>query len=216
MMDLHTHTRFSDGIGYIRDNIAEAERKSLRIVGISDHVHFFTPHVLNSYLSLINQAKKESETIVLAGIEANILPEGVDITDDMRKRLDYVIASVHMYFNLGSHYKYLELVKPAIQDENVDIIGHFGNVFPYIGYPSIEDYKEIVNLAEEYGKGFEISARYRVPELDFIKLCIKRGVKLVFGSDAHQPKDVGNINWSLKAFKKAGGKKEDLLFSELL
>ncbi|RLF78922.1 hypothetical protein DRN44_09730, partial [Thermococci archaeon] len=127
-MDLHTHTRFSDGTGYIRDNIAEAERKGLRIVGISDHIHFFTPHVLNSYLSLINQAKKESETIVLAGIEANILPEGVDITDDMRKRLDYVIASVHMYFNLGSHYKYLELVKTAIQDENVDIIGHFGNV----------------------------------------------------------------------------------------
>ncbi|MCA6214309.1 PHP domain-containing protein [Thermococcus bergensis] len=216
MMDLHTHTRFSDGIGYIRDNIAEAERKGLKIVGISDHVHFFTPHLLNSYLSLIDQAKKESEITVLAGIEANILPDGVDINDDFRKKLDYVIASVHLYFEPGGHDEYLKLIKLAIQDENVDIIGHFGNVFPYIGHPSMEEYKEIIELAEEHGKAFEISSRYRVPDLDFIKLCIRKGVKLTFASDAHRPKDVGSISWSLKAFKKAGGKKEDLLFSELL
>ena len=216
MMDLHTHTRFSDGIGYIRDNIAEAERKGLKIVGISDHIHFFTPHLLNSYLSLIEQAKKESEIPVLAGVEANILPEGVDISDDFRKKLDYVIASVHLYFDPGRCDEYLELIKLAIRDENIDIIGHFGNVFPYIGYPSMEEYREIVDLAAEYGKAFEISSRYRVPELDFIKLCIKQGVKLTFASDAHQPRDVGSISWSLKAFKKAGGKKEDLLFSELL
>ena len=216
MMDLHTHTRFSDGIGYIRDNIAEAERKGLKIVGISDHIHFFTPHLLNSYLSLIEQAKKESEIPVLAGIEANIFSEGADISDDFRKKLDYVIGSVHLYFDPGRCDEYLELIKLAIRDENIDIIGHFGNVFPYIGYPSMEEYREIVDLAEEHGKAFEISSRYRVPELDFIKLCIKRGVKLIFASDAHQPRDVGSINWSLKAFKKAGGKKEDLLFSELL
>ncbi|WP_175060322.1 PHP domain-containing protein [Thermococcus sp. 2319x1] len=215
-MDLHTHTRFSDGIGNIRDNIAEAERKGLKIVGISDHAHFFTPHLLNSYLALMDQTKKESEITVMAGIEANILPEGVDINGDFRKKLDYVIASVHLYFDPGRYDEYLELIKLAIQDENIDIIGHFGNVFPYVGYPSIEEYKEIVELAEEYGKAFEISSRYRVPELDFIKLCIQKGVKLAFASDAHRPGDVGNISWSLKAFKKAGGKREDLLFSELL
>lgn len=216
MMDLHTHTRFSDGVGDIRDNIAEAERKGLNIVGISDHIHFFTPHLLNSYISLIEQAKKESEITVLTGIEANILPDGVDITDDFRKKLDYVIASVHLYFEPGRYDEYLKLIKLAIQDENVDIIGHFGNVFPYIGHPSMEEYKEIIELAEEHGKAFEISSRYRVPDLDFIKLCIRKGVKLTFASDAHRPKDVGSISWSLKAFKKAGGKKEDLLFSELL
>lgn len=216
MIDIHTHTKFSDGIGDIPDNIAEAERKRLQIIGISDHLHFFSNHVLNSYVSIIKQLKKESEIVVLAGIEANILPDGVDITSEIRKKLDYAIASVHIYFTLGGHEEYLNLVKVAIQDENIDIIGHFGNVFPYIGYPSIEEYKEIVALAEEYGKAFEISSRYRAPELDFIKLCIEKGVKLTFGSDAHQVRDVGNISWSLKAFQKAGGKKEDLLFSELL
>jgi len=216
MMDLHTHTQYSDGIGMIRDNIAEAEKKRLRIVGISDHIHYFTPKRLNAYISEIEQIKKESDITVLAGIEANILTTGVDITSEMAKKLDYVIASAHVWLDPEGIGAYLDLIKIAIQDEDVDIIGHFGNVFPYIGYPSYEEYLEIVELAEEYDKAFEISSRYRVPELDFIKLCIKKGIKLTFASDAHMPSEVGAIRWSEKVFKKAGGTKEDLLFSELL
>ncbi|ADT84036.1 PHP domain-containing protein [Thermococcus barophilus] len=216
MIDIHTHTQYSDGIGMIGDNVAEAEKKGLKLVGISDHVHYFTPKRLNTYISEIRQIKKDSEITVLAGIEANILATGVDITTEMAKKLDYVIASAHVWLDPGGIDAYLDLIKIAIQDENVDIIGHFGNVFPYIGYPSYEEYLEIVELAEEYGKAFEISSRYRVPELDFIKLCIRRGIKLTFASDAHIPSDVGAIRWSEKVFKKAGGTREDLLFSELL
>ncbi|HID03435.1 MAG TPA: PHP domain-containing protein [Desulfobacterales bacterium] len=43
MMDLHTHTQFSDGVGFIHDNVASAEERSLSMVGISDHIHYFTP-----------------------------------------------------------------------------------------------------------------------------------------------------------------------------
>ena len=214
MMDMHTHTQYSDGIGTIRDNVAEAEKKALRLIGISDHIHYFTPKRFNAYISEIKRIKEESEITILAGIEANILTTGVDITDDMAKKLDYVIASAHLWpEGINAH---LELIKMAIQDDNVDIIGHFGNLFPYTGYPSHGEYLEIVELAEEHGKAFEISSRYRVPELDFIKLCIKRGVKLTFASDAHMPAEVGAIGWSKKVFKKAGGTKDDLLFSELL
>lgn len=216
MMDMHTHTQYSDGIGMIRDNVAEAEKKGLELVGISDHIHHFTPKKFNAYIFEIEQIKKESEIAVLAGIEANIFTTGVDITSEMAKKLDYVIASAHVWLDPEGINAYLELIKIAIRDEDVDIIGHFGNVFPYIGYPSYEEYLEIVELAEEHGKAFEISSRYRVPELDFIKLCIRRGIKLTFASDAHMPAEVGAIGWSKKVFKKAGGTREDLLFSELL
>ncbi|AIF68925.1 hypothetical protein PAP_02485 [Palaeococcus pacificus DY20341] len=216
MMDLHTHTKFSDGIGDVLDNVAYAEMHGIKLVGISDHIHYLSFTNLNHYLRDIKRAKEESEIVVLAGIEANIMETGVDITDDIRKRLDYAIASVHFWFGVGESWKYVELVKLAIQDKNIDIIGHFGNVFPYIGHPSEEELREVIALAEEHGKAFEISSRYNVPDLDFIKLCIKRGVKLTFASDSHEPKSVGKIRWSEKVFKKAGGKKEDLLFGELL
>ncbi len=216
MMDLHTHTVFSDGIGQIYDNIAEAERRMLKLVGISDHIHYFTPGRFSAYISQIERFKKESGIAVLAGIEANILADGVDIDDATAERLDYVIASAHVWLEPGRVDVYLELIKTALQDERVDVIGHFGNVFPYIGYPGEEELMEVVELAEANGKAFEISSRYKVPELSFVKACIRQGVKLTLGSDAHMPKEVGRIGWSLKLFRKAGGKEEDLLFSELL
>jgi putative hydrolase len=219
MMDLHTHTQFSDGVGFIYDNVASAEEKSLNMIGISDHIHYFTPKKFNRYVSQIKRIKEESEIVVLAGIEANINENGVDILPDLRKELDYVIASVHLWFDIGYNevQHYLNLVKIALEDKNVDIIGHFGNIFPYIGaYPTYDDLLEIIQLAEANGKAFEISSRYKVPDLDFIKLCVKHGVKLTFGSDAHSPSDVGKIAWSVKILKKAGGTEEDLLFNDLL
>ncbi len=216
MMDLHTHTVFSDGVGEISDNIARAEQRMLKLIGISDHMHYFTPKTFNSYVFQIKRFKKESEVKVLAGIEANIFPGGVDITDNMADKLDYVIASAHVWLEPGRAEVYLDLIKTALRDENVDVIGHFGNLFPHIGYPKEEELIEIIELAEANGKAFEISSRYKVPELGFVRACIQRGVKLTLGSDAHMPEDVGRVGWALKLFRKAGGKDEDLLFSELL
>ncbi|ANF21913.1 PHP domain-containing protein [Thermococcus piezophilus] len=214
MMDMHTHTSYSDGVGTILENLAEAERKGLRLLGISDHIHYFTPKSFNAYLRDINTAGKDSEIVLLSGIEANIEPNGQDIVEYFAERLDYIIASVHRW--VETPREYIELVKTALMDDNVDVIGHFGANFPYIGYPSRDELMEILELAEANGKAFEISSRYRVPELDFVRECIKRGIKLTFASDAHWPKDVGNVSWSEKVFRKAGGRKEDLLFSELL
>ncbi|WP_084593908.1 PHP domain-containing protein [Palaeococcus ferrophilus] len=214
-MDLHTHTVFSDGIGDVLENVAVAEDR-VSLLGISDHLHYLSWTNVNHYLREIARAKEESEITVLAGVEANIMETGTDITDAIAERLDYVIASVHMWFEPGDAWKYLELVKLALRDRNVDVIGHFGNVFPYIGYPSWEELLEVIEVAEEEGKAFEISSRYKVPDLEFVRECVKRGVKLTLGSDAHRPQDVGRIGWSERMFRLAGGKKEDLLFSEFL
>ncbi len=212
--DVHTHTVFSDGVGSIADNIAFAEEKGLKLLGITDHSHYVVGKVFNRYVREIRRWGGESETTVLAGIEGNITPNGVDVPDFVARKLDYVIASVHEW--LETPGEYLELVKLALVDENVDVIGHFGANFPHIGFPTIEELGEVLELAEANGKAFEISSRYRVPELEFIRECIRRGIKLTFASDAHFPGWVGNVGWSEKIFKKAGGGREDLLFAEFL
>ncbi|AMQ19503.1 PHP domain-containing protein [Thermococcus peptonophilus] len=212
--DTHTHTVYSDGIGSIADNIASAEEKGLKLLGITDHSHYVVGKTFNRYVREIRRWGNESEITVLAGIEGNITPNGIDVPDFVAKKLDYVIVSVHEWVDTPEEY--LELVKLALIDENVDVIGHFGANFPYVGFPSVEELNEVLELAEANGKAFEISSRYRVPELDFIRECIKRGIKLTFASDAHFPEGVGNVGWSEKVFKKAGGKREDLLFEEFL
>ncbi len=212
--DTHTHTEYSDGIGSITDNIASAEEKGLKLLGITDHSHYLSPKSLKRYVADIKRWGAMSEITVLAGIEGNITPSGVDVPDWVAEKLDYVIASVHEW--LETPEEYIELVKLALKDDNVDVIGHFGANFPYIGFPPMEELREVIELAEENGKAFEISSRYHVPDVEFVAECIKRGIKLTFASDAHFPAGVGRVTWSERVFKKAGGRKEDLLFGEFL
>ncbi len=212
--DIHTHTRYSDGRGSIIDNLQAAEKRGLSILGISDHVHYLTGRLRNRYLNEIERLKRGAGLILLSGVEANALLGGSDVPEDMRKRLDYVISSVHEF--VSTPEEYLSLVRDSINDEKVDVIGHFGISFPHIGQPEWEELLDLINLAEEKGKAFEISGWYRVPDVEFVRECIKRGVKISFGSDAHGPERVGDISWSIKVFRKAGGREEDLFISRFL
>ena len=212
--DVHVHTVYSDGLGDPGEVIAAGERRGLRLLGISDHSHYLLDGAIEKYVREIRHWGKEADMPVLAGIEANVTPSGVDIPHWAASKLEYVIASVHAWLETPSQY--IELVKMALTDEDVDIIGHFGANFPYTGFPSVEEMREVLELAESEGKAFEISSRYRVPEVDFVRECVRRGIKLAFASDAHRIGDVGGVSWSEKVFKKAGGRKEDLLFSEFL
>ena len=212
--DAHTHTVYSDGSGAIADNIATAEERGLKLLAITDHSHYLGPKTLNRYVREVKRWAEDSEVKVMVGIEGNITPGGVDVLEWMAEKLDFIIASVHEW--LETPEEYLELVKAALMDENVDVIGHFGANFPYIGFPGAEGLEEILELAEAKGKAFEISSRYKVPDVEFIRECIRRGIKLTFASDAHNPRGVGNVGWSERVFMKSGGKKEDLLFGEFL
>ena len=212
--DTHTHTVYSDGSGAIADNIAAAEEKGLKLLAITDHSHYLGLRTVNRYVREVRGWAEDSEVRVLVGVEGNITPGGVDVPDWMADKLDFVIASVHEW--LETPDEYLTLVKAALMDENVDVIGHFGANFPHIGFPEKEELEEILDLAETRWKAFEISSRYRVPDVEFIRECIRRGIKLTFASDAHTPRSVGNVGWSEKMFLKAGGKREDLLFGEFL
>ncbi|NPA47485.1 MAG: PHP domain-containing protein [Thermococci archaeon] len=212
--DLHTHTTYSDGRGEPLQNIEAAERRGLSFLGISDHVQCLTGRSQGRYLTELMELRKEADLTLLIGVEANAMPGGSDVPGEMRKKLDYVISSVHNV--VDSPEEYLSLVRDSLTDEKVDIIGHFGISFPNVGWPSWEELVELIKLAEENGKAFEISSWYRVPELDFIKECVRRGVQLSFGSDAHRPDRVGDVSWSVKMFRKAGGKEEDLFISRFV
>ncbi len=196
------------------ESVAVAEMKGLAALGISDHIHYLTGKRANEYIETIRRWKKETDTVLLAGVEANAQPGGSDVPEHMRRRLDYVIASVHEV--VGTPKEYLSLVRDALLDRRVDVIGHFGVSFKHVGWPSWDDLMDIVLTAEEEGKAFEISSSYRVPDIDFVRECVKRGVKLSFGSDAHRPDRVGDVGWCRKLFLKAGGNEEDLFLMGLL
>ncbi len=212
--DAHTHTTYSDGSGSIGDNVASAEARGLLLLGITDHGHYMSPGTFKRYVREVRRWAAESGLVLMLGVEGNITENGVDVPEWMARELDYVIASVHRRVRTADEY--IRLVRMALISGEMDVIGHFGASFPHVGFPREGELREVLELAEAKGVAFEINASYHVPDVAFLRECIKRGVKLTFASDAHSPEEVGRVGWSEKVFRRAGGRREDLLFGEIL
>ncbi len=154
MIDLHTHTTFSDGKNTPEEMVLSAIDKGVKTLGFSDHSYtpFDIPcciklEEIEIYKSEINRLKtKYKDKIqILCGIEQDYLSQ----TDT--KGFDYVIGSVH-YLHLGDEYiwvdgdpkhlisaadkyfgddiyslieYYYELVGEVIEKTDAVIIGHF-------------------------------------------------------------------------------------------
>ena len=101
--DLHTHTTYSHGKGSIEDNAAAAAAAGLKTLGISDHgpghktygVKRENLPVMRREVDALNE--KYQDIKVLLGVEANIWEPGnhLDITEEDKTYLDYVIAGYH-------------------------------------------------------------------------------------------------------------------------
>lgn len=150
-------------------------------------------------------------------------------------KLDYLIGSIHYVNSIpfdnpehvnswnsteGIDYvwnNYFKLLKDFIQWGKFDIIGHIDLPKKFMLKPSdmSETYAkidEILYIAGENNIMIEINTaglrkpvKEIYPSLDILKLAYKNGVNVVFGSDSHDPKDVGSgFDEALLLLEKAG------------
>jgi len=180
MIDLHTHTVFSDGVLIPSELVRRAEFIGLKGIGITDHgdfsnIDFIVPRIvaiakkLNSVLSIK----------VVPGIEITHVPPGL-ISDAAKKArsLGAKIIIVH-----GETI--VEPVAPgtnnAAIEADIDILAHPGLIS-----------EEEVLKAKENGIFLEISARkgHSLTNGYVAKLAGKTGAKLVINTDAHAPEDL--------------------------
>jgi len=225
--DLHTHTRYSDGTSSVIEMVEAAEGAGLEAVAITDHGPNSSvgvpPWEMDALLGEINDAKKEAEICVLSGIEANVVDRNgnIDIDGEMMKRLEFVIFSIHRIDGVIDPYQaareYLLRMERAVSKGGAHVIGHpfhyHQSLLPYLEKEDIEDF---VKVLADCGVAVELNMRYRAPDEEFLRLCMKEGVKLSIGSDAHGPSDVGKIDWALSMLNKIGAKREDMVLDEVL
>jgi putative hydrolase len=180
----------------------------------------------------LEAAKKETDIKVLSGIESKVLDFNgkLDATEHMIQTVDLVVASVHRIPSLHSmdgdlfidnmnqnkacfRDLYLRALCGVAFNPEVDVVGHPFHLTQAIGVKEIgRDRKtEIAKLFSAHGKAVEINSSYHVPDLEFLKICLKEGVKISIGSDAHRFEDVGNVAWSIWLLKKAGATVEDII-----
>ena len=154
---------------------------------------------------------------------------------------DYVIGSVHFIKNWGFdnpdergqwneqdvnqvYHDYFDLLRQSAQTKFFNIMGHVDLVKKF-GNRATEDMTKEVQETAEVFKAYSVAVEINTsglrkpvkemyPSLPYLKIYCQAGVPLTFGSDAHDPKDVGKDFDKAAALAKEAGYKEYVVFGK--
>lgn len=193
-IDLHNHTIVS-GHAYstMKEMIGAAAKKGVTHLGFSEHAPKMPGSCHELYFHNLKIMPKNIMGVnILYGCEANIINyEGrLDMRPGILKRLDYVIASMHLpCIQPGSLEENTNAMIKALENPLVNILGHPDDD----RYPI--DFEKVVVAAKDNHKLIEINnsslnpsaSRVGAAQNDIIllELCKKYKTPILLGSDAH-------------------------------
>lgn len=180
MIDLHTHTLFSDGELLPFELVRRAQMKGYTAMAITDHmdssnVDFVIPRIVRA----ASELRDASPVRVVPGAELTHLPPRLiaSVADEARRQ-GALIVVVH-----GETL--MEPVEPGTNRAaimaGVDVLAH----------PGLID-EDDVALAVERGVALEITARkgHSISNGHVARLAMKHGARLVINTDTHAPGDL--------------------------
>ncbi|KUO41007.1 MAG: hypothetical protein AVW06_04840 [Hadesarchaea archaeon DG-33-1] len=227
--DFHVHTLYSsDGEGTVSSMVEAAEARGLAAVAITDHGPELSvgisPHKIVPMLRDIELARKDARIPVFTGMEANIIGiDGeIDLDEWIVEKLDVLVVGLHRLGSLGHRPEelardYLKSVMNVMERQRVDILAHPFQFHRYLApYLSPDEVNEFVKLAAKKEFAVELNSKYRVPDENFLRECIRDGVKLSIGTDAHTTAEVGRVDWPMAMLRRVGARAEDLVLNKFL
>jgi histidinol phosphatase-like PHP family hydrolase len=194
MIDLHTHTFFSDGELVPSELIRRAEAIGYKAIAITDHVDSSNIDlVIPRIISAIKKIRNYISIEVIPGAEITHVPPQIipDLVKEARQ-LGAKIVVVH-----GETL--VEPVAPgtnrAAIEANVDILAH----------PGLISEKDLL-LAKEKGVTLEITARkgHSLSNGYVAKEAMRFGVPLCINTDAHGPSDLITKDFARKILLASG------------
>lgn len=218
----HNHTTASDGGGTLREMAEAARGLGLQYLGISDHSKSsFQANGLDEkrLLAQVEEIQKlnaeyaEEGFRVFAGSEVDILKDGgLDFSDEIMARLDYVVASVHNVFNLPEAEMTERIIK-AIENPHVTMLGHLtGRLL--LQRPAYNvNITAVIDAAAGTGTIIELNASAWRLDMDWRwwKLAKEKGVKCSINPDAHSTRGLQDVIFGIKAARKGWLTRDDVI-----
>lgn len=217
--DFHMHCTYSDGNQSLEEMIAAAAGRGYEYHSISDHsqgrgrAYGLSVERLREQRHRVRELGERHGIRTLCSSEVDILPDGsLDYSDEVLAELDIVVASVHSAFNIGREAMTARLIR-ACQNPYVTVIGHpTGRMLE--GFPGYEfDYDEVFAAAARTGTALEIDGQ--PTRLDLPAPLAQRakqlGAMLTTDSDAHDVRDLANVELAVSQARRAGLTRADVL-----
>jgi histidinol phosphatase-like PHP family hydrolase len=199
MIDLHTHTVFSDGELIPSELVRRAESKSFRGIGLTDHgdmsnIDFIIPRLCEAAYQL----NKVLKIKVIPGIEiTHVPPPLISKVADKARSLGAKLIVVH-----GE-----TIVEPVAKGTNFAALNSDIDVLAHPGLITMDE----VLLAKKNGIFLEITGRggHSLTNGLVAKLAKEAGASLVINSDSHHPNDLMEKSFAEEVVKGAGLTSED-------
>lgn len=218
--DLHMHTTWSDGAYSLEEMINACIKKQYDYMVITDHGGFLK--VANGLAKdrLLKQIEKiallkqqYSEIDIYAGVEMDILPDGtLDFEEDVLKKLDFVIASIHSSFS-QPEAQIMHRLEVACRNPYVRLIAHpTGRIIgKRSGYKV--NMEKLIALAKETSTALELNANPQRLDLaaNHLEMAKNAGIKIAINTDAHDTTHLDFMEIGVRAAKKGWLEQKDIL-----
>lgn len=186
MIDLHTHSLFSDGELIPFELVRRAEEKGYKVIGICDHMDFSNmDFIIKRLVKAVERINKRQKIYAIAGCELTHIPP------------EYYKEAVREARKLGAKIVIGHgetPVEPVEKGTNISAIEAGVDILAHPGLISEEE----VKYAVKKGTFLEITARsgHNITNGHVVRLGTKHGGKFVINTDAHSPKDLINKDFA--------------------
>ena len=218
--DLHSHTDESDGRRTLEEMVLAAYRKGYRYLAVSNHsksltiAHGLDEKRLEKEIEQIDALQEKYEDFtILKSIEVDILKDGsLDLSDDVLKKLDFRICSVHSEFKL-SREKQTERIIRAMDNPYFSILGHpTGRLINQRKAYDV-DLERVMEAARERGCHLELNAHPQRLDLDdtACRRAKEMGIKVAISTDAHGIEHLEHMRFGVGQARRGWLGPEDVL-----
>jgi DNA polymerase (family 10) len=218
---LHNHSTWSDGVHSVEEMALYCrDEMKLEYLGISDHSKtavyakgLSIEKVLQQQEEIENLNKKLAPFKIFKGIESDILSDGsLDYPEEILKRFDFVVASVHYAMKMDEEKATNRLIK-AIENPYTTILGHPSGrlLLSRSGYPL--NFEKIIDACAANKVVIEINANPLRLDLDWRwhRYALEKGVLLSINPDAHRTEGLLDMQYGINVARKGGLTKIDCL-----
>jgi DNA polymerase (family 10) len=218
--DLQMHTKWSDGSYTIKEMAEKSREIGHEYIAITDHVGTLRiaggmneKEIRNQMKEIENLNRELDDMAILAGAEVNILSNGkLDMSNDVLKDLDVVVASIHSGFR-QTEEKMTGRIMSAMYNDNVDIIAHptGRKIHERKAYELNLD--KIFETSKETGTFLEINSYPSRLDLNDsnVKRAIESGCKLSIDTDSHSKDNLRYIELGIATARRGWAGKDDII-----
>jgi DNA polymerase (family 10) len=218
--DLHVHSKYSDGSHDIDELIESAENRGYEYIAVTDHSKglgiaggMSIEQILEQNKKIKSLNKRLKKFKLFSGAEIDIRSDGkLDYPDEVLKKLDIVVASIHSGFRQSREQLTKRLVS-AMKNPYVSIIAHpTGRLIGEREAYEI-DMDEFLRTAKETGTAVEINAYPMRLDLSdiYIKKAKEIGIRLAVSTDAHIVYQFDFMKYGVGTARRGWLEKKDVL-----